>query len=92
MVRLRPGLEIVEVDGGKVLLDTRLGVYWHLNVPAVNLLEGLGSGRTFDDLIGEISRNTGADESRVRSDHLALVDELRRAKLIEGALATGDAA
>lgn len=86
MVQFRPGLEIVEDGDGKVLLDTRSGVYWHLNVPAVVLLEGLENGRSFDDLVGEISQDTGADPGRVRSDHLALIDELREAKLITGSV------
>ncbi|SDI37868.1 Coenzyme PQQ synthesis protein D (PqqD) [Sinosporangium album] len=86
MVHLRQGLSIVEVDDGKVVLDTRRGVYWHLNRTAITVVEELGRGRAFDDLIREIVRETGADEDRVRSDHLALLDELRRAKLIEGKL------
>lgn len=84
MIQLRKGLSIVEVEDGRVLLDTRRGVYWHLNRQAVRMLEELGRGRTLDDLVGQIVRETGADEERVRADHLALIDELRRAKLIEG--------
>lgn len=86
MVHLRKGLSIVDVEDGRVLLDTRRGVYWHLNRQAITMIEELGRGRAFDDLIGEIVRETGADEERVRADHLALLDELRRAKLIEGGL------
>lgn len=86
MVQLKPGLEIVEVEDGKVVLDTNKGVYWHLNQTAIGLLEELTRGRAFDDLVTEIAGNTGVDETRVRSDHLALIKELRRAKLIEGAL------
>lgn len=86
VVRLRPGLSIVQVDDGKVILNTKRGVYWHLNQAAIKLIEELGRGRTFNDLIHQIVRETGADEDRVRSDHLALIDELRRAKLIKGNL------
>jgi hypothetical protein len=87
MVQLRPGLSIVEVEDGKVVLDTRRGVYWHLNGSAMAVVEQLAAGRSFDDLIGQIVRETGADETRVRADHVALVDELRKAKLIKGDLA-----
>lgn len=86
MVHLRQGLSIVEVEDGKVILDTRRGVYWHLNQTAITVVEELGRGRAFDDLISQIVLETGADEGRVRSDHLALVEELRRAKLIKGTL------
>ncbi|MFD8530527.1 PqqD family peptide modification chaperone [Streptosporangium canum] len=86
MVHLRQGLSIVEVEDGKVILDTRRGVYWHLNQTAITVVEELGRGRAFDDLISQIVLETGADEGRVRSDHLALVEKLRRAKLIKGTL------
>ncbi|MER7210026.1 PqqD family peptide modification chaperone [Streptosporangium sp. NPDC000239] len=86
VVHLRQGLSIVEVEDGKVILDTRRGVYWHLNQTAITMVEELGRGRALDDLVGQIARETGADAERVRSDHLALFDELRRAKLIEGKL------
>ncbi|WDZ86611.1 PqqD family peptide modification chaperone [Micromonospora cathayae] len=86
MVQLKAGLAIVEVEDGRVLLDTRRGVYWHLNLPALTLIEELGRGRPFDDLIRGIAAETGTDEGTVRSDHLALVYELREAKLIEGDL------
>ena len=52
MVQLRPDLRIVEVDHGKVVLDTRRGVYWHLNEAAITVLEQLSRGRTVDDLVG----------------------------------------
>ncbi len=87
MVQLRPDLQIVEVDEGKVVLDTRRGVYWHLNESAIAVLEQLDRGRSVDDLVHEITRATGADEARVRADHLALIEELRQAELIEGGAA-----
>lgn len=86
MVQLREGLQIVEVDDGKVVLDTKRGTYWHLNGTAITMLEELGRGRAFDDLVSEIARDVGVDETQVRTDHLALLKELRRAKLIDGDL------
>jgi DNA-directed RNA polymerase delta subunit len=86
VVQLREGLEIVEVEDGRVVLDTKQGTYWHLNTTAMTLLEELGRGRRFDDVVQEIARTTGVDEARVRADHLGLIKELRRAKLIDGNL------
>jgi hypothetical protein len=86
MVQLTTGLAIVDVDDGRVLLDTHRGVYWHLNEPALALIEELGRGRPFDELVRGIAEETGAEESLVRSDHLTLLRELREAKLIEGDL------
>ncbi len=86
MVQLKTGLAIVDVEDGKVLLDTHRGVYWHLNQPALMLLDELDRGRSFDDLVRGIAAETGTEESLVRTDHLALVHELREANLIEGDL------
>ena len=84
MIKLKQGLAIVEVEDGKVVLDTRRGVYWHLNGSAIAMLEELERGRGFDDLMKQIATDAGVDEERVRSDHLALVKELRKAKIIDG--------
>ena len=86
MIKLKQGLAIVQVEDGKVVLDTKRGVYWHLNVSAIDMLEELGRGRSFDDLVRQIAEDAGVDEGRVRSDHLALVTELRQAKIIDGEL------
>jgi hypothetical protein len=86
VIQLRTGLAIVEVENGKVVLDPKRGVYWHLNQSAIAVIEELAQGRAFDDLVAQIARDTGTDEGRVRKDHLALVDELRRGKLIQGDL------
>jgi hypothetical protein len=86
LIKLKQGLAIVQVEDGKVVLDTKRGVYWHLNVSAIDMLEELGRGRSFDDLVRQIAEDAGVDEGRVRSDHLALVTELRQAKIIDGEL------
>ncbi|GGM47284.1 hypothetical protein GCM10011608_35030 [Micromonospora sonchi] len=83
MIRLKQGLSIVEVEDGKVLLDTRRGVYWHLNGTAITMLEELERGRDFDDLMKEIATTVGVDEQQIRNDHLALIEELREAKIVD---------
>lgn len=84
MVRLRSGIEVVASEDGQVVLDTKRGVYWHLNDAAIALMEDLREGRTLDEHVLDVSRQTGADSARIRPDYLQLVRELRRAKLIEG--------
>ncbi|ACZ29132.1 hypothetical protein Xcel_0091 [Xylanimonas cellulosilytica DSM 15894] len=83
-MRLKEGLEIVDVEDGRVLLDSRKGVYWHLNASAIGVLEALAQGRTVDDVVRDVVRQTGADEAVVRADHVELVRELRKARLITG--------
>jgi len=82
MVCLREGVEIVDVEEGRVLLDTRKGVYWHLNDAAVAFLEALAAGRGVDEHVRAVASATGVDEQRVRSDHQGLLREFRRARLV----------
>lgn len=66
------------------MLDSVKGVYWHLNEPAIAVLEALGQGRTLEDVVQDVVRDTGADEARVRSDYRSLAKELRKARLVTG--------
>lgn len=83
-MRLRAGVQIVEGTDGAFLLDTRKGIYWHLNEPAVQLLTALGEGRSFDEVVKDTAAAFDVDEVQVRSDYVGLVDELRRSRLVEG--------
>lgn len=74
----------MEVEEGKFLLDVAKGVYWHLNEPAVVLVEGLGAGRPLDDIVTEVATAANVDAEHVRTDYTALLRELRKAKLVEG--------
>ncbi len=48
------------------------------------MIEALGQGRTLEDVVQDVVRDTGADVERVRSDYRALAKELRKARLITG--------
>lgn len=84
MLTLRSGVEIVDGEDGKFLLDVNKGIYWHLNSSAIELLESLRSGRSFDEFVTTTAQAAQVDEARVRTDFTALVRELRKAKLVEG--------
>ena len=84
MIQLRSGLEIVEVDDGKVVLDTHRGVYWHLNGTAIAMIEHLAAGGSLDGMVAAVVRDTGANPSRVLADYQSLLGELQQAKLVEG--------
>ncbi|MDG5803787.1 PqqD family peptide modification chaperone [Streptomyces ossamyceticus] len=86
MIGFRQGVEIVETEEGRVVLDAHRGMYWHLNDSAISLLEALGRGRPFDDIVRETALAGDVEETRVRTDYLALLEELRREKLVEGRL------
>ncbi|TDC78638.1 PqqD family peptide modification chaperone [Streptomyces hainanensis] len=86
MIVFSEGLRIVEAEEGKVVLDVRSGVYWHLNDSVIALLEALRDGRAFEDVVRETARAADVQETRVRGDYLAVLQELRQARLIKGEL------
>lgn len=86
MVELRPGVQLIDHEEGVFLLDVKKGVYWHLNESAFALLEALRQGRSFDAIVRDTSDATRIDEDQVRIDYHAVLDHLRRQKLIQGTL------
>ncbi|MFC6451738.1 PqqD family protein [Cellulomonas gelida] len=69
------------------MLDSRKGVYWHLNEAAMTFLDELAKGSTLEDHVRAVAHETGADEARVRADHLQLLTEFRKARLVTDASA-----
>ncbi|MBO0901797.1 PqqD family protein [Cellulomonas sp. zg-ZUI222] len=65
-----------------MLLDTHKGVYWHLNEAAMTFVDELAKGVAVDDYVRAVAGQTGTDEARVRADHLQLLAEFRKAKLV----------
>jgi hypothetical protein len=82
-MRLKPGVKIVDESSGAFLLDTRKGVYWHLNQSGVRLVSALAEGRSVDDVVAEVAAEFSVDPEMVRADCMALLKELRKARLIE---------
>lgn len=81
-MKLKAGVEIVTDENGSFLLDTRKGVYWHLNPTGVRFIMDLTDGRGLDDVVSEVSEEFQIDPAIVRSDCNNLMRELRRARLV----------
>lgn len=83
MIALRPEIKIVESGDSRVVLDTKRGVYWHLNESAIDLLEELARGVSLDDIVARVASGSGIAPEVVRADYLECIRELKRARLIE---------
>ena len=82
-IKLRNGVVLTHSESGAFLLDSRRGVYWHLNQSALNLIEFIDQENPVELATAQMCKTTEVEPDVVRSDYLALVDELKRAKLIE---------
>ena len=86
MVKLRANTRMVENENGVLLLDVRRGNYWHLNVVAKFMVDALISGRGSDEVVSEMALRFQVDAATVHEDLKRLVHDLKKAKLVEGAL------
>lgn len=83
-MRLRQGVTLAAASSGYLLLDPRRGIYWHMNVETMRFLEALQSGTAIDDFVVEIAQRTGVSPEIVRVEHLQILHDLRKAKIITG--------
>lgn len=79
---LRRDVVVSDVDDGLVLLDERTGRYWHLNGTAGRMLQNLLDGHSPEETAARIAGADDGFRTRVTADVQALIDGLRRAKLI----------
>lgn len=84
MLRLKSCARLVNDDSGTFLLDTRRGVYWHLNPVGVGIVQALTQDRTVEDITSGIVMEYDIDLQTARQDVKELIRNLKRAKLIEG--------
>lgn len=83
MLRLRSSARLVDDESGTFLLDTRRGVYWHLNPVGMSIVAALASEPTMDDVVLRVTAEFDVDARTVRADVSDLVRDLRRARLVE---------
>ncbi len=82
-VRLCENVVAQVMDGQMVLLDTRGGQYFDLNVSGTLMLEQLLAGASRDQVVATLERKFRVDARRVSADLDALLLTLREARLIE---------
>ena len=86
MLRLKDSARLIDDERGTFLLDTRRGVYWHLNAMGMGVVQALSEDRSIEDITAEIVAGFDVDPRTARLDVEELVRELKRAKLVEGRL------
>lgn len=85
-LRLRTGVVAQAIQGEMVLLDTEAGSYFDLNPSGTLMLESLLAGASLDEAVARVQQRYAADAPRLRADLLALLEALRKARLIDGEL------
>ncbi|MDT0346395.1 lasso peptide biosynthesis PqqD family chaperone [Streptomyces litchfieldiae] len=83
-MRLSPDVVTCDTDDGLVLLDSRRGRYWQLNATGAAIVRGLLAGAAVERIATELSRKQPVTADRAAEDIRTLVDQLTRARLIEG--------
>lgn len=83
MLKLKSSVRLVDDENGTFLLDTRRGVYWHLNPSGMSLLQGLADGLTVEAIVQQVITEFAVDARTVREDFANVVRELKRARLVE---------
>jgi hypothetical protein len=78
-------VSMVATEYGAVLLNQVHGDYWQLNVTGTQIINGVLSGQTPDEVAGAIATEYGQPESAVRDDVDELLGSLCRARLLRPA-------
>lgn len=81
-LRLRPDVSVTGIAAGIVLLDERSGRYWQLNRSGSVALRTLFEGGTPLQAAQQLSSSYGITLERTAADIGALLDALRRARLV----------
>lgn len=84
MVRLRASVEMSASEDGALLLDTKRGVYWHLNPVGVSIAEALIKERSVDELVRKVAGEFDVGPDTAQRDVCQLLNDLKKARLVEG--------
>ncbi|WP_017539742.1 PqqD family peptide modification chaperone [Nocardiopsis halophila] len=87
MLRLKPWVTMSTNDEGALLLDSRRGVYWHLDPVGVSVAEALEREPSLDDLVQAVTAEFDVDANVAKRDVRRLLKDLKKARLIEGRIA-----
>jgi hypothetical protein len=70
------------IDEAGVILDTRAGVYFHLNVTATIMLEAALACETIDQVVARLGERIDGSAETLRTGLESLVTELRARELL----------
>ena len=81
-IRTPEHVTVADLGGEAVLLDSRSGEYYGVNEVGARILELAQQPATIDAVLTDIVAAYDVDESRLRSDALAFIDEMAKRRLI----------
>lgn len=61
-------LKIIEQDQGAIIFEKERGIYFQVNQVGKLLIEGLGEGKTKDELVAELKNSFGLERATAESD------------------------
>ena len=76
-----PGLEVAELEGEMVVLDTAAGQYYGLNEVGARILAHLETPRRVSELIALLAEEYAADASQLEADVLEFLEHLAGQRL-----------
>jgi len=82
MLTISRDVTLTDVETGLVILDGRRGRYWQLNSPGATALRMMLGGSSPQKAAAELASGTAVSGEQALDDVLALVDALRKAKLV----------
>ncbi|MFF0869964.1 lasso peptide biosynthesis PqqD family chaperone [Nonomuraea sp. NPDC003560] len=80
--RLLPDVASCDTDDGLVLLDTRTGRYFQLNITAAAVLRALLAGTPATEIADQIAATRPVTLQQAQADITALIDHLTQARLL----------
>ena len=82
LYQLSKHVRLSEADSGAVLLDTKRGRYWQLNITSARIVKLLIDGSTIADIVNTLTEETDAPRARIEADVTNTIQSLRKAGLI----------
>lgn len=80
--RLVKHVQLSVVESGAILLDTKRGRYWQLNVTSAKVVTLLITGSSVDDVVGALTEETDAPRTRIQADVLREIHSMMHAQLL----------
>lgn len=81
MKKIKRELKIIEQDNGAMIFDKRRGIYFQVNHVGRLLIQGLGEGKTRNELVAELENNFGLESANAENDVNEFLSMLREVGL-----------
>lgn len=81
MKTIKRELKIIEQDNGAMIFEKNRGIYFQVNHVGRLLIEGLGQGKTTNELVSELEMTFGLDRVHAENDVNEFLSMLREVGL-----------